>query len=173
MEHQLMNPISQLFALCVEDLPGCRPPGTKTWATADAADREYAASEYLFREALNACDRAAQRRLAAKFFGAGSAPAAAAPAGRRRVVTAAAAEPAAPKPKIQSNLNMFSVQALLLKTMEKDLKAARSRTSVSPPPTSSAPSTPTSESAKPKKGGRPKKAAAATATAEPKITIEI
>ena len=66
MEHQLLNPISQLFSLIVDELPGCEPPYGKTWATAEAGEREYAAGEFLFRDALNYCDRAADRRGAQK-----------------------------------------------------------------------------------------------------------
>jgi hypothetical protein len=66
MEHQLLNPISQLFSLCVEELPGCLPPSGKKWSAVNASDREYAAGEYLFREALNVCDRAANKRGAEK-----------------------------------------------------------------------------------------------------------
>lgn len=69
MEHQLMNPLSQLFALIVEQLPGCVAPGGRSWTVADSSDREYAATEYLFREALNACDKKAQQRFA-KMLGA-------------------------------------------------------------------------------------------------------
>ena len=64
MEHQLMNPISQLFSLIVEQLPGCVAPGGRSWTVADSADREYAATEYLFRDALNKCDKAAGKRFA-------------------------------------------------------------------------------------------------------------
>ena len=67
MEHQLMNPISQLFALIVEQLPGCVAPGGRAWSIADASDREYAATEYLFRDALNMCDAAATQRFAGLF----------------------------------------------------------------------------------------------------------
>jgi hypothetical protein len=64
MEHQLMNPISQLFALIVEQLPGCVAPGGRSWIVADSADREYAATEYLFRDALNKCNKSAEKRFA-------------------------------------------------------------------------------------------------------------
>ena len=69
MEHQLMNPLSQLFALIVEQLPGCSAPGGRSWAKADDSDREYAATEYLFRDALNLCDRLSTKRYTQKMFG--------------------------------------------------------------------------------------------------------
>jgi DNA polymerase elongation subunit (family B) len=63
MEHQLMNPLSQLFGLVIEELPGCRSAKTES-------DREWAAIDYLFKDALNLCDKSAERRLVTKFFGA-------------------------------------------------------------------------------------------------------
>jgi DNA polymerase elongation subunit (family B) len=57
MEHQLMNPIAQLFALIVGELPGCPKPKA-------SEDAEYIAGEYLFRAALDACDKDARRKLA-------------------------------------------------------------------------------------------------------------
>lgn len=66
MEHQLLNPISQLFSLIVHELPGCEPPRGKRWSEADSGEREYAAGEYLFRDALDVCDKAASRRGAEK-----------------------------------------------------------------------------------------------------------
>jgi hypothetical protein len=68
MEHQLMNPLSQLFGLVIEELPGCRPAKSES-------DRESAAIDYLFGDALQLCNKAAERRLVTKFFGS-AAPAA-------------------------------------------------------------------------------------------------
>jgi hypothetical protein len=137
MEHQLMNPISQLFALIAHELPGCVAPGGRSWSVATDADREYAATEYLFRDALNACDRAAARRFGAKMFGLG-ASAAAVPkpkllplestsgaATKKRggaaaaSLSATAALSAPPALKIQANLNSFFVQNILLKELGK------------------------------------------------------
>lgn len=107
MEHQLMNPISQLFALIVDELPGCVAPGGRAWGVASESDREYAATEYLFREALNACDKGAQRRLAQKMFGATTTTVAAVPR-----VTRARQEI---NPKIQMNLKSLFAQQMILK----------------------------------------------------------
>jgi len=63
MEHQLMNPLSQLFGLVIEELPGCRSAKTES-------DRQSAAIDYLFSDALKLCDKSAERRLITKFFGA-------------------------------------------------------------------------------------------------------
>jgi DNA polymerase elongation subunit (family B) len=62
MEHQLMNPLSQLFALILEELPGCGP-------VAKDANRESIAIDYLFGDALKACDKKAGNRLMTKLFG--------------------------------------------------------------------------------------------------------
>ena len=110
MEHQLMNPISQLFALIVEQLPGCVAPGGRSWKTADASDREYAATEYLFRDALNKCDSAATQRFA-KLFGV---PVTAAPKAIR-----ARREKVAPAPKyIQTRLTSLSAQKEMIRQLE-------------------------------------------------------
>jgi DNA polymerase elongation subunit (family B) len=63
IEHQLINPISQLFALVVEQLPGCVAPKGKTWATATESDREWAATDYLFKASLDECDKRAKPTL--------------------------------------------------------------------------------------------------------------
>jgi DNA polymerase elongation subunit (family B) len=136
MEHQLMNPISQLFALVVEQLPGCVAPAGRSWEQADTSDREYAAAEYLFRDALNACDKSATRRFATKMFGLAPATPAAAPkgsiggGGERRAAeplplparTMGAAPTAAPKsaakPKAQTKLTSMFLERQLLKGLE-------------------------------------------------------
>jgi len=123
MEHQLMNPISQLFALIVEQLPGCAAPGGRAWSAANESDREYAATEYLFREALNQCDRGAQRRLGQKMFGAAAA-AAAAPATpaqpKTRAQKARAAAAATPiKPSVQSKLTSLFAQQMFISALQR------------------------------------------------------
>ena len=117
MEHQLMNPLSQLFALIVEQLPGCVAPGGRSWAKADDSDREYAATEYLFRDALNACDKLSTQRYAKKMFGLVS------PSSSSTTPTAPPKAPrkaVAPAPKyIQQKLTSITAQIELMKQMEK------------------------------------------------------
>lgn len=138
MEHQLMNPISQLFALCVEDLPGCVAPGGRSWAVATAADREYAAAEYLFRDALNTCDKAATRRFGAKMFGVAPTNKTVGggegqPRGKVSIVpletkkrgNAAAAATTLAAVKIQTNINSFFIQNILLKELGKSSRPPR------------------------------------------------
>ena len=116
MEHQLMNPLSQLFALLVEQLPGCSAPGGRTWAKALDSDREYAATEYLFRDALNACDKLMTQRFAKTMFGLQPSISTTAPAPPKR--TAKRVVPPAPK-YIQQKLTSISAQLELLKQVEK------------------------------------------------------
>ena len=112
MEHQLMNPISQLFALIVEQLPGCVAPGGRSWAVADSSDREYAATEYLFRDALNKCNKSAERDFA-KLLGA--------------TITKSTVLRRSPRQKstvevpkyIQTRLTMLSAQEEMIKHIEK------------------------------------------------------
>lgn len=94
IEHQLMNPLSQLFALRVEEIPGYVPPtGNVTMirpttgggeegdsdneAVVYAGEqaklvsmRESIACELLFREALSRCDNIAVRHFATQMLGA-------------------------------------------------------------------------------------------------------
>jgi DNA polymerase elongation subunit (family B) len=188
MEHQLMNPISQLFSLIVEQLPGCKAPGGRSWAAADAADREYAAAEYLFREALNVCDRAAQRRLAVKMFGT-EAVVTAKGGGRRSAAKAPAA--AAPAPvqvpkQVQASITSLFAQQMLIKAMGKTKTSGGSRPSTpgggaspksttssqgsrstrSPPPPALVLSPAATAAAPARRGGRKPKAATGTKVVE-------
>ena len=109
MEHQLMNPLSQLFALILEELPGC-VVGT---------DRETTAIDYLFGEALKKCDKGAQKRLMTKMFGQ-TAVAVAAPAVATRTrskVTVA--------PKAQMNIKSLFAQQMILGSMDSPKKKAQ------------------------------------------------
>jgi len=116
MEHQLMNPISQLFALIVEQLPGCVAPGGRSWTAASDSDREYAAVEYLFRDALNICDKKASQRFA-KLFGS------VAPKVTTREPKATREKKVVEAPKyIQTRLTSLSAQAEMIRHLEKGLR---------------------------------------------------
>jgi DNA polymerase elongation subunit (family B) len=65
IEHQLLNPLAQLFSLCVEQMPGYTCPVNGL----QESHREYLAGELLFREALNKCERLAVNEAATKTFG--------------------------------------------------------------------------------------------------------
>jgi hypothetical protein len=123
MEHQLMNPLAQLFALIVEQLPGCSAPGG-SWLKASDADREIAAIDYLFKDALAACDKTSKTRTLNHMFGANVTRAAGAAATTAAISTAASQKPIAERTrskietkKVQSTLTL-TMQKLLLKAME-------------------------------------------------------
>ena len=67
IDHQLTNPLSQLFGLLLEKMPGYQPPSK--W-NADPekriTERELLAADLLFREGLQACRQQATRAFLAK-----------------------------------------------------------------------------------------------------------
>jgi DNA polymerase elongation subunit (family B) len=65
IEHQLMNPLSQLFALKVEDIPGYQPSS----GIMSPEQKESITSDLIFGDALKACDRSAVRAFGQKMFG--------------------------------------------------------------------------------------------------------
>lgn len=65
IEHQLMNPLSQLFSLCVEQMPGFQRPQNGL----SESQREGLAGELLFREALTKCERLAAQEGLGRLFG--------------------------------------------------------------------------------------------------------
>jgi DNA polymerase elongation subunit (family B) len=88
IQHQLMNPISQLFGIFVEQIPGYTPPAV--WEEDVAAQKERMAADLLFREGLSLCNQNAKRAFV-KMFGLTlpakvSATATAAPALSQKVV---------------------------------------------------------------------------------------
>jgi hypothetical protein len=64
--HQLMNPISQLFGIFVEEIPGYQKPAT--WDDDVAAQKERMAADLLFREGLSMCKQSAKKAFISKFF---------------------------------------------------------------------------------------------------------
>ena len=147
IEHQLINPISQLFALVVEQLPGCVAPAGKSWATASESDKEWAATEYLFNKALAECDKrakpvlqiiaaearklesVAQKAGFSNLFGTTIIPNTLAMPTRSRTRAAAAAAAAAAAPiakHVQAKLSFgpvpIAVQRTLIEAAEKAIK---------------------------------------------------
>jgi hypothetical protein len=106
MEHQLMNPLSQLFAHIIHEIPDCATPPGKSWAQATEADRESAAIQYLFGDALAVCEG---QRLIKHMFGTTVTPAVQAIATRTRSKVVPV------KPHVQ--LTLFA-QQMILKSME-------------------------------------------------------
>ena len=145
IEHQLINPISQLFALVVEQLPGCVAPVGKSWATASESDKEWAATEYLFNKALAECDKrakpvlqiiaaearklesVAQKAGFSNLFGTTIIPNTLAMPTRSRTRAAAAAAATAPIAKhVQAKLSFgpmpIAVQRTLIEAAERTMK---------------------------------------------------
>jgi hypothetical protein len=82
IQHQLFNPLAQLFAIVLEDMPGYVAP--PTWGSGEryTAQREILAGKLLFDEGIQACNNSAKKDFI-KLFKAGTAaagPAAAAAA---------------------------------------------------------------------------------------------
>jgi DNA polymerase elongation subunit (family B) len=76
IEHQLYNPLAQLFGLMVEKMPGFRAPAK--WAENPdklVAQREAIAADLLFKEGLDACHGLAKKEFVAKMFTGGTAQA--------------------------------------------------------------------------------------------------
>ena len=72
IEHQLMNPIVQLFSLVADKIPGVVVPKSG-WAKASQSERETATTNAVFGPILNQCDRLSVRAFGATFFGSTSA----------------------------------------------------------------------------------------------------
>jgi len=119
MEHQLMNPLSQLFALIIEELPGCTSQKLVT-----ESERETAAIDYLFGDALKVCDKGASKRLAQRMFGSTATVVASTPAARTRSKAVIVA------PQVQMNLSSLFAQQMILNSLSPPKKARED----SPPP---------------------------------------
>jgi hypothetical protein len=103
-----MNPISQLFALRVEEIPGYRP-GTK-------GEPEQIVQELIFTEALGLCDRRSRITFASEKLGC-----VAKPVERRTPAAPQAQQPPQP-PKKQVTINSFFLDTLMVKKREKESK---------------------------------------------------
>lgn len=68
IEHQLMNPIVQLFSLVADKIPGVVPPSIG-WAKASDSDKEIATTNAIFSRILKECDKISVRAFGASFFG--------------------------------------------------------------------------------------------------------
>jgi hypothetical protein len=105
IDHQLLNPLSQLFGLLLEKMPGFTPP--TSWNSSPEkriAQREVLAGDLLFREGLQACRQAATREFIGRMGGTVAAPA-------RTRTAATRAPPSIPIPetvaKKQTTLTAF------------------------------------------------------------------
>jgi DNA polymerase elongation subunit (family B) len=143
IDHQLYNPIAQLFSIMVEKMPGFLALAPTTWSTDPdklIAQREALAGRLLFEEGLSACRRDAKRSFVAKMF-AGTSPVSTPTAPSPRVFrsapvdqTMAAAEAAAfgagggaKKLKQQSIMSAFAIDTALMsdERLARDMRAVK------------------------------------------------
>ena len=116
IEHQLSNPLAQLFALRVEEIPGFpgKPGGWSTDEDRRASEREKMAADLLFHETLSVCETALKREAAGKMGFIVGEPAQAAQPTRNRVVTVESL-----KPKKQVTLDSWWGDKILVDSLEK------------------------------------------------------
>jgi DNA polymerase elongation subunit (family B) len=122
IEHQLMNPLAQLFGIMLEKMPGYVAPGA--WATNPdklIGQREDMASDLLFRKGLQACHQAAREAFFTTKMGAtvvrtAAGPGAAGGTGRTGRPNKPALDPsaAAAAPKKQASLDIFMKQSAFI-----------------------------------------------------------
>jgi len=110
IEHQLTNPIVQLFSLVVEQIPGLAAP-SEGWKKASASDRERAAWAAIFQPSITLCDRITTRKFGEAVFGITSTTQV-----KREPRSAATA--ASMKPKVQAKLSLFVEKQLSKRTDE-------------------------------------------------------
>ena len=122
IEHQLMNPIVQLFSLVAEQIPGIRVP-TGGWdkGDRDRGDREKATTEAIFQETLNACNRDAVRRFGSHFFG----KEVVAPAPKEEFMRLPVKKNrSAPAKRVQSTLNTYFMDKMIVKKIGEKKKTS-------------------------------------------------
>ena len=115
IQHQLMNPLVQLFALVVEQIPGVTVP-KGGW---ENGDREITTTQVLFEKILAMCDRAAMRRFGSEFFGT---PVVKSEPKKAPVAPKRMSERLAKKP-VQASLNTYFADKMLLKKLESTKKS--------------------------------------------------
>jgi hypothetical protein len=127
LTNQIQNPVSQMFGLVLEEMPGSE---TVAWSKApDNPDklqvwRESQAAQILFEKALQLCQKSHKEAFVTKFFGSSSQESTSVkPVAAKRVMNKS---PVKPK---QTTLNSFMLDGFLMKTIEKTQRAkAKART---------------------------------------------
>ena len=122
IQHQLMNPLVQLFALVVEQIPGVVAP-KGGW---EQGDREITATQVMFEKILGMCDKAAVRRFGAEIFGVAkpvTAVAASTPKRSSERIAVAAAAAANKKTKQQASISTYFADKMLVKKLESAKKS--------------------------------------------------
>lgn len=137
IEKQLLNPLSQLFALRVEEIPGYRGlmNGWPENADKRAVARERMAGELLFQEALRTCEKVQRQKAAAKLGFKVNAVVTPLTAARVVRVEPVAVKPSGPKK--QMVLDSWIADKILVDSLkqkkQKEAKAANGSKSKSPP----------------------------------------
>ena len=116
VEHQLWNPLTQLFSLVIDKIPGVATPA-QGWTT---ATRIAATEEVLFKQVMAACDKQAVRSFGAKLFG--LQPTIQTPA-MERTLPAPLSPTAAAAPLKQTKLNSFFIDSMIIKAQATKRKA--------------------------------------------------
>jgi len=128
IEHQLMNPLAQLFGIMLEKIPGYAPPAAGFWSTNPdklIGQREGIASDLLFRKGLQACQQLARVAFVSK-MGLVPSPSLGRPSTKtKRPVPTMDPSVAAAAPKRQSSLDIFMKQTAF--TEDSRLAAAMSK----------------------------------------------
>lgn len=122
IEHQLMNPIVQLFSLVADKIPGVVEPKV-TWAKATESDREIATTHAVFGPILAQCDKLSVRAFGASFFGTSGVvnSATASPVAVRRTNSSAITTKPA-MAKIQPKLNNYFIDKMIVEKMDAEKK---------------------------------------------------
>jgi len=123
IEHQLMNPIVQLFALVADKIPGVVMPRTG-WETATDVMREMATTTAIFQSTLDKCDRSAVNRFGIKFFGVAATPVAPMNPEKSSIGTGKPVADKA-KPAIQTNLSSYFMDKMIVKAIDNSKKKGR------------------------------------------------
>lgn len=127
IEHQLMNPLVQLFALVVDKIPGINPKQAQNgWDKATEYERESATTTALFQDTLNLCDRQAKSLFAEKFFGTTLVSQI-----QSRTKAPTSSLTTEPK-KTQQTINTYFVDKMIVGALDKKKKAAAKKSSGNP-----------------------------------------
>jgi hypothetical protein len=125
--NQISNPVIQMFGIMLEEMPGYRGPPMSGWSeneTKRAAERESAAYEILFRDAMNSNRSSQTKKFMSLFKGATVMSKPAEPPKALQVTK----KPTAPVQQRQTLLNQFFIDTVKIKAQKKIMKAVEKAT---------------------------------------------
>jgi DNA polymerase elongation subunit (family B) len=123
IEHQLMNPIVQLFSLVADKIPGVVAPSVG-WAKATESDKEIATNNAVFGQILAHCDKLSVRAFGESFFGTASLTHTTVSTTVRRPTTGTAAKLSG---KVQPKLGYF-IDKMIVEKMDAEKKKRAKKT---------------------------------------------